>query len=95
MVTCIVMSKTIQKLFALIIYCASHVYSIGSYLKCSTHVQRRNTCMNNDINDSQLRDAIHTHFVTLIGKWTISFLPIHPVFLSALSKDVPKIYILI
>ena len=38
-----------------------------------------------------LRDAIHTHFVTLIGKWSISFLPIHPVFLSAFSKDVTKL----
>ena len=35
-----------------------------------------------------LRDAIHTHFVTLIGKETISFLPTHPVFLLALSRDV-------
>ena len=38
-----------------------------------------------------LRDAIHTHFVTLIGKWKISFLPTHPVFLSAFSRDVTKL----
>ena len=38
-----------------------------------------------------LRDAIHTHFVTLIGKWMISFLPTHPVFLSAIYRDVTKL----
>ena len=36
--------------------------------------------------NGQLRDAIHTHFVTLIGKWTVSFLPTHPVFLLALFQ---------
>ena len=39
----------------------------------------------------KVRDAIHTHFVTLIGKWTISFLPTHPVSLSALSRIVTKL----
>ena len=39
----------------------------------------------------EFRDAIHTHFVTLIGKWTISFLPTHQVFLSSLLRDVTKI----
>ena len=38
-----------------------------------------------------LSDAIHTHFVMLFGKWTISFLPIHPVFLSALDRDLKKL----
>ena len=38
-----------------------------------------------------LRDAIHTHPVTLIGKWTNSFLLTHPVFLSALSRYVTKL----
>ena len=38
-----------------------------------------------------LRNAIHTHFVTLIGKWTMSFLPIHPVFLSALYSKMIKL----
>ena len=37
------------------------------------------------------RDAIHTHFVTLIGKWTISFLPTHPVFLSSIARDGTKL----
>ena len=40
---------------------------------------------------SSSRDAIHTYFITLIGKWTISFLPTNPVFLSALSRDVTKL----
>ena len=31
-------------------------------------------------------DAIHTHFVMLIGKLMISFLPTHPVFLSAFAS---------
>ena len=43
------------------------------------------------VKTSVLRDAIHTHFFTLIGKWTISFLPIHSVFLSAPSRDVKKL----
>ena len=38
-----------------------------------------------------VRDAIHTHFVKLIGKCTISFLPTHSVFLLALSRDVTKL----
>ena len=38
-----------------------------------------------------VRDAIHTHFVTLISKRTISFLPTYPVFLPALSRDVTKL----
>ena len=37
------------------------------------------------------RDAIHTHFVTLIGKWTINFFLTHPVFLLALSRDMTKL----
>ena len=31
-------------------------------------------------------------FSLLIGKWTISFLPTHPVFLSALARDGTKIF---
>ena len=38
-----------------------------------------------------IRDAIHTHFVTVIGKWMMSFLLTHPVFLSALSRDVTNL----
>ena len=43
------------------------------------------------LEDAYLRDVIHTHFVTLIGKWTISFLPTHPVFLSALARNETKL----
>ena len=37
------------------------------------------------------KDAIHNHFVTLIVKLTINFLPTHSVFLLALARDLTKL----